>query len=246
MVIPFIFAALGLAVGSFGNVLILRLQSGESFGGRSRCMSCRRTLSWFELIPVLSYSYLLGKCRTCHAKISIQYPLVEAASALLFVFAVAVFPQNLLQAAATGVLLSFLLFACVFDARFQRIPDLFTIVIGIAALITVLCHGAILSSLFGAIVPFVWFGAQWVLSRGRYVGTGDIYLGAVLGFWLGFIGSIEMLMLSYIIGALTVLILLLMRAITFKKNRIAFAPFLATGAFLVFFGVRPWDILFPF
>jgi prepilin signal peptidase PulO-like enzyme (type II secretory pathway) len=79
----------GTAIGSFINVLALRYKEGEaifftkSIGGRSHCNSCKRTLVWYELIPLLSYIFLLGKCRTCKAKLNPQYPLIEAACGLL-------------------------------------------------------------------------------------------------------------------------------------------------------------------
>src|SRR3989338_4788174 len=80
-----IVALVGLAVGSFVNVLALRLLARETIRGRSRCPSCRRTLRWFELIPVLSYCMQRGRCRSCNSSISVQYPLIEVATAILFV-----------------------------------------------------------------------------------------------------------------------------------------------------------------
>src|SRR3989338_2787376 len=76
---------IGLSVGSFTNVLALRTLSATSMGGRSRCPSCRKTLRWFELIPVLSYCVQRGRCRSCNSSISVQYPLIEVATAILFV-----------------------------------------------------------------------------------------------------------------------------------------------------------------
>ena len=87
---------LGLAVGSFLNVVILRIQHGTSpWKGRSACMTCDKALAWSDLIPVISYLALGGYCRYCKEKISFQYPLVEGATALLFFLAYSVmFPLS--------------------------------------------------------------------------------------------------------------------------------------------------------
>src|SRR3989344_8472986 len=74
----------GLAVGSFLNVVVARYEKRETLGGRSRCPYCRHTLSWRELVPVLSFIALSGRCRYCRKKISLAYPLVELAVAAIF------------------------------------------------------------------------------------------------------------------------------------------------------------------
>ncbi len=78
-------ALVGAVIGSFGNVLILRIPEGESITGRSACPRCHRRIRWFDLIPVVSYVLLFGRCRGCKRRISAQYPLVEAATAVAFV-----------------------------------------------------------------------------------------------------------------------------------------------------------------
>src|SRR4051812_42460706 len=93
MVLSFVFGIFGLIIGSFLNVLILR-HGERSLGGRSACMSCGRTLKWFDLIPVFSWLALLGRCRTCKKKISVQYPIVEATTAILFAAVGSAFFQN--------------------------------------------------------------------------------------------------------------------------------------------------------
>src|SRR3989344_3846242 len=79
----FIFV-IGICIGSFLNVVILRLEKSENLGGRSYCPNCKHSLAWFDLIPVFSFLFLWGKCRYCHEKISIQYPTVEIITAVLF------------------------------------------------------------------------------------------------------------------------------------------------------------------
>lgn len=238
MLVPaLLFVLLGLAVGSFGNVLLVRLKSGESLGGRSHCISCHRTIPWYDLLPVVSYVILRGRCRKCHTHISLQYPLVEFGSAVLFLLALTLHRQDLLLAGALAVLFSFLFFACVFDARHQHIPDLFTAVIALAALVIVLWQGTLFRSLLGATWPLVWFGGQWALSRGRWVGAGDVLLAAILGFWLGMEGAVTMIVLSYMVGAIVVTALLVFRRLSLHQKRVAFVPFLATASLLAYSGV---------
>jgi leader peptidase (prepilin peptidase)/N-methyltransferase len=79
------FGILGLCMGSFLNVVILR-RGRRAFSGRSSCMSCAKTLAWYDLVPVVSWVFLRGRCRACGSSISIQYPLVEGATAILFAF----------------------------------------------------------------------------------------------------------------------------------------------------------------
>ena len=83
-IIALIFFTLGLIIGSFLNVVILRYNTGRSFGGRSACMTCQSELKAYELIPLFSFITLRGRCLSCKTKISIQYPLVEFATGLIF------------------------------------------------------------------------------------------------------------------------------------------------------------------
>ncbi|MFW5879649.1 MAG: prepilin peptidase, partial [bacterium] len=80
----FIFV-LGTVIGSFLNVVIYRFNTGRTIGGRSKCMNCGYQLKWYDLIPIFSWIFCLGKCRKCHSKISWQYPLVELGTGIIFV-----------------------------------------------------------------------------------------------------------------------------------------------------------------
>ena len=85
LLITIIFFVFGLIIGSFLNVVIYRINTTKSLGGRSACMSCSSQLSWYELIPLFSFIALLGRCKNCKTKISFQYPLVEFATGFIFV-----------------------------------------------------------------------------------------------------------------------------------------------------------------
>lgn len=233
-----LFAIFGLVFGSFGNVLIIRFANGESVRGRSHCMSCRKPLGIFDLVPVLSFALLGGRCRHCGAHISLQYPIVELLSASVFLLAAAAFPSSLSSAVLTAALLYFLLLASVFDALHQRLPDAFTLAIACIAFVLTAFFGDIFSSLLGVLLCLVWFGGQWLFTKGRAVGTGDIFLSSALALWLGFRGTIAMLLFSYMVGAIIILLLLALGVITMRQKRIAFGPFLAIGALLSFLGVQ--------
>lgn len=231
-----LFALAGLTFGSFGNVLIYRIHAHKPITGRSMCTSCRRTLSWFELFPVLSFLMLGGKCRTCHHRISVRYPLVELGSALLFVFAFTLHPADPALALVAAFVLYFLFLACVFDAGFQQIPDVFTLFIGVFAGLSVVMFGEFFSSLSGALVMFVWFGGQWLISR-KAVGTGDIFLATALGLYLGLQYAVMTLLFSYMAGAIILVVMILGKKIPLKQQRIAYVPFLALGVLLTLLGV---------
>lgn len=143
----FFFFVFGLAIGSFINVVSLRYQPGQKLfdfkilGGRSHCPHCQKQLSWYELIPVLSFIFQKGRCRSCHQKISFQYPLVEILSGLIFVFIPLSLAHNLhlttynfFQLLAIGCwLLIFTLFLLlsIIDFRHYIIPDSINLSLGI-------------------------------------------------------------------------------------------------------------------
>lgn len=236
------FVLLGLILGSFGNVLLFRIARGESVGGRSKCPHCHAVIHWYDLIPVVSFLLLRGHCRHCHRPISIGYPIVEVASGLAFLLAFHMSQNNLPVALLTGVLLWSALLAAIFDRKRQQIPDLFTGLIGGAALTLVfLGERPIGDALLGAALGCVWFGLFWILSRGKAVGSGDIFLAAALGVWLGLVGTIVMLLMSYIIGTVMIVFLLLFKIIPrVSHQHIPFAPFLALGALSAYLGVGDW------
>lgn len=229
--------AFGLAFGSFGNVLVYRIHAKKPITGRSMCPSCHHTLSWFELFPVLSFVFLRAKCLACHRPISAQYPLVECCVAALSILAFALHPESLIAGTLLACVLYFLFLACVFDASYQQIPDIFTILIGVLAVISLFFGADIISALLGSAFMFAWFGGQWLLSRGRAVGSGDIFLAAVLGLYLGLRYAVMTLIFSYMAGAIILIAMILLRKISAKKQRIAYVPFLALGVMLTLLGV---------
>lgn len=224
--VPF-FLALGAVFGSFGNVLVDRLPSGISLNGRSHCVGCKNVLRWWELMPVVSWVLLRGKCVRCSDPIPARFTMVEAASALLFLAAVYVTSFNVLLAVPVALALWAMLCIALIDYDTQAIPDVLTAVI-------VLCGIALRVQdqsvpLLAALIGGGFFGVQWLLSRGRWIGSGDVFLGTALGVLLG---TWQLMLLSlwfaYVLGLAVVVILLPFRRLT-ADTRLAFGPFIVAG-----------------
>jgi len=232
--ILFIFI-IGLIVGSFLNVVIWRLHSGEPIVfGRSQCPRCQAKLRPKDLIPLLSFIFLQGRCRYCRQPISWQYPLVEFATGLLFLLAYSCHPQPLIFF-RDAVLISILIVIFVYDLRWQLIPDQITIPAIILLFIFSLLLGSSLWLLiFSVLVGFGFFGLQYLVSSGRWIGGGDLRLGALMGATLGWPLLIVALLIAYIIGAAVSMILLILGKAK-AKTPIAFGTFLALGILIALF-----------
>lgn len=224
-----LFFLIGVCLGSFGNVLILRLPAGKGIGGRSACPGCGRTLKIREIIPILSFFLLRGRCRTCHRKISRQYPVVELISGLIFL--AALWNVHAIQyAILLALALWLLLLIAVMDMKFGVIADALTLPFIIIAAAYAAMNGIMIESLWAALLGAGFFGAQWLLSRGKWVGSGDILLAAGIGFLLGDIYLMAFsLWCAYIAGAIVAAILLA-RKKRMTKDTLSFSPFLALGA----------------
>jgi leader peptidase (prepilin peptidase)/N-methyltransferase len=229
----FVAAVIGACMGSFGNVLVDRLPAGESILGRSRCDGCKRVLSPFELVPLFSWLFLRAKCRTCGARIPARVPFVECFSALLAVFAV-YHAVSLPTIVALFVALWALLLIAVIDTRTRTIPDVLTFVAFVGALAYQwLATGTV--PVAAPIIAASFFGAQWLLSRGRWVGSGDILLAAATGMLVGTPqAALWLLMASYAIGANVAIVLILRKKLS-RGDMIPFGPFLVIAAYAVLF-----------
>ena len=234
---------LGLAAGSFLNVLILRTrQAASPWRGRSKCMSCGHALSWHELLPLASFLWLRGKCRHCRAALSWQYPLVEAGTAI--VFGLVAWRFGLTWLTVWGwVAASAMMAVAVYDARWSLLPDSFSIALAVAGAGFAAASRLPLADIgLGLAAGVAFFGAQYVLSRGRWVGSGDVLLGGALGLLLGWRMLGLSLLLAYLVGAVVASILLLMRRQK-AQGAIAFGPYLVAGAFTAWLwgpGIVDW------
>lgn len=225
----------GLCLGSFLNAVIWRLKNDRSICfGRSVCPDCGQKLSAAELVPLLSFGFQRGRCRHCHQKISWQYPLVELTVSGLFVLISYYhfgynFPVGFKEIAAwlKDLVISFLLTGIfVFDLKYYLIPDHFTIPgVLVAALLNLYLGVSWQSLAVGILVGSGVFAIQYLVSRGEWVGSGDIRLGALMGAVLGWPVIVPALFLAYFAGSIWAIGLL----ITGKKQWRSQLPF---GAFL--------------
>lgn len=246
---------LGAIIGSFLNVLVLRMRTGMSPAkGRSMCFSCGTQLTLFELIPVLSYVIQRGRCTSCEAKISIQYPLVELLTAMLFGavgymsfmrhgISVEFFVEILF-----GLILASLFVAiATYDIKHKIIPDGFVITLIVLGLMKLIADILLYDSgwstiwwrLLSAVVLFLPFFLLWFVSKGRWIGLGDGKLVFSFGILLPITSAISGIVIAFWIGAVFGLLLITLsrvRKYTYAmKSEVPFAPFLILGALIVYF-----------
>ena len=252
--IVFIFIFLfGLIIGSFLNCLIWRLHSKESIWGRSYCPKCRKQIAWYDNIPVLSYLILSGKCRKCHKIISWQYPVVELITGVLFMLAVIsnlkleiwnsyFFLEQitnyklLISIIKDWFLIAVMVIIFIYDLRWYLILDKITLPAAAIFLILNLILGiSWLTLLISAIIGSSFFLLQFVISRGKWIGGGDIRLGLLMGFALGRIDLLILaIMLAYFIGSIIGLSLIFAG----KKqwgSKVPLGVFLSSSTVLVIF-----------
>ncbi len=244
----------GTFIGSFLNVVIYRFNTGKSIArGRSICMSCNKTLHWHELVPVLSFLMQGGRCSKCSVRISYQYPLVELATGLIFAFLAYHFSFLLSFDIHTYVylltlymfLMSLLIVITVYDIRHKIIPDKLVYMFVIVSFISIFFNTSGLGPLF--VRPDVWdiaagpllalpFALLWLISKGRWMGLGDAKLILGIGFMLGLSQGIVALVISFWIGAIVSLLMLIAQRTQISlKTEIPFAPFLVLGVLITFF-----------
>ncbi len=223
------FILLGLIFGSFGSVLVMRLPEREGIGGRSKCPHCGTTLRVLSLIPIFSYLIQRGRCSECEARIAWLYPALEIASALLFVIALMT-STSLSGALLQAFILWTLLLIAAIDARTQTIPDALNLLLCFFGVLLVFHRGSV--DLLALIAGTGFLGIQWLLSHGRWVGSGDVFLMLGLGLVLPSVTHIILtLMIAYILGAFVAAILLATGR-TKLSNAVAFGPFIVMGAFV--------------
>ena len=225
----------GLAFGSFLNVVILRVRHQESFWhGRSCCPYCKKQLAWYDLIPVLSFVVLRERCRHCKKNISLQYPIVELWMGVVFVAISYLHWRNGVMITAELirdlVMVTLLTFIFIYDFLFYEI---ITNAVWASSFILFIC-----SLIFqwrswremavGIAVAGGFFLLQYSLSRGKWIGGGDISLGVFMGVSLGWPLTLIGLFFTYVVGALMSVVLILLKR---KKmtDRTPLGTYLAIG-----------------
>ena len=247
-VLIFIF---GLLWGSFFNVCIARLPQEQSVvWGRSKCPKCSALIPWFCNIPLLSYLALKGKCKACKNSISLEYPIIELVSGLMFLglFHHFGFSKELLSSL---IFCSSLLVVSVIDIHHQIIPDEISLPGIILGFVLSLWVGNItwIESLLGILVGggsflLVAWGYEKLAKR-EGLGGGDIKLLAMIGAWLGVQSILVVIVLSSLLGSIVGIAAMAFQKKDFK-TAIPFGPFLAVAAIAyLFFSHEIQSILFP-
>ena len=223
---------MGLFIGSFLNVLIYRIPRGESVvWPGSHCAQCEQALKPLDLIPMLSYLFLRGRCRYCGAKISLRYPLVELLTAVSFYLVYLQYGLTVWTAA--GCVLTAMLMVVTFtDIDEGIIPDVITYPGMLAGLGFAFFTIGIKSAFIGMIAFGVVFFLIALLSKGG-MGGGDVKLVAVIGAFVGPMNALLVFILSSLGGGLWAIVLLLLRQAG-RKTEVRFGPFLALAAYIVY------------
>ena len=238
---------LGIVVGSFLNVLIFRIPLKEDIAvERSHCMHCGHILSWYELIPLFSWIIQGGKCRACKKKISIQYPLVEALNAILWMAVVYIWGlqwETLLFCICSSILIVL----AVIDERTQEIPLGLNIAIAVLGVVRIVLSltgltystGPWYEYLIGACVVSGLFLLIVLITKGRGMGGGDVKLMAAAGLLLGWKHIILAMMIGCVLGSIIHLARMALSKKNKKEHVLAFGPYLAIGIYLtILFGNR--------
>lgn len=257
--LPLFIFVLGVSVGSFLNVVVLRFGFSETARTRSHCMHCDARIRPYDLIPVFSYLMLLASCRECGSRLTIQYPLVEITTGVLFVLALSHMPPfmsllPLVAFAAFLVFLSALVALVVYDMRHTLVPLPFIYVLSLSALIAAIAQSVfsysfqpLFDAMIGGAALFGFFFAIVAVTRGKGMGMGDGYVAGAAGLLLGLIRGMEAVMVGIWSATLLYLCLWLFSFLATRlgflgkgmsitrKTELPLVPFLAFGVILMLF-----------
>ncbi len=235
LILSIIIFLYGIVIGSFLNVLIYRLPRHENIATkRSHCMECGYQLKWYDLVPLFSYFFLRGRCRKCGTRISIQYPIVEAANGILYVLTFLRFGLTI-ETLLYCLMFSALLSLSLIDFRTFEIPvgfNIFILVLGITRVAT--DYKNWLLYVIGLVsVSFVLL-LIFLITKGRGIGGGDVKLMAATGLLLGW----KLNLLGFVFGCILGAIIHVIRMKVSKEGRtLAMGPYLSLGITIsVFFG----------
>lgn len=223
----FIFYGLvGLSIGSFLNVVIIRIPKSENISlPASHCVTCKHPLKWYHNIPVFSWVFLGGKCAFCKEKISIQYPIIEILTAFIFI-STAFIVGDIVETFIIATLFTMLLALSAIDFKYKAVPDN----ISIPALFVSLFVNDFLISLTDALILAGGFSllriiVSWVIKK-EAMGEADIIIAGIIGATLG----VEYGLVAIYISALIALPVFLI--VSKKGYELPFIPFLALGLYL--------------
>lgn len=249
-------AALGLVTGSYLNVVIHRLPRGTSTVlPRSACPFCGSLIAARDNLPLISFLWLRGRCRRCRSRISWRYPLVEAATALLFLLSYRLYGPapgrffgdgSWILAAAFGCLL---LALTMIDLEHLLLPDRLTLsglVAGVLLRPWLPWEGGPVDGMIGAAagagVLLAVYGGWYLIRRSEGMGLGDVKMLAMIGAFLGWRGVLDTLVVATLVAALVAIAAMLVGRLSLQ-HKIAFGPYLALGALLAMLGAASGGVL---
>ncbi len=249
-----LFFLIGICFGSFANVIVDRTENGKNINGRSKCDFCGYQLKWFDNIPIVSFLILKAKCRKCRKKLSWQYPAVELFTGIVFAISAwqlgvsQFFESPLFLVSSLLLMITAFLFVLVivWDLKYMIIPNELVIA---GIVVTILIFGIRffidpceifdwncfwVSGILGAVVMTGFFWILYAVSKGKWIGGGDVKLAVWLGLLIGLKMVYPALMIAYIVGVI-VAIFLIIRGKKGMKSQLPFGPFLILGAYVVVF-----------
>lgn len=248
----------GLIIGSFLNVVVLRYNTGKNFlHGRSLCFSCGKHLRWFELLPVISFLIQRGRCSSCKARISWQYPAVEFLTGVVFLLytlrSTVLLGESFLTLFFGLFVWAILIALSVYDIRHMIIPDSFLrifISLVLFRYLLFLNQGVVTPDMFynaiiSGLIVSIFFFFLWAVSNGRWIGFGDVKLSFGLVFSLGLPQGLSAVAFAFWSGALYALSKLFLARYGFIqlsggqktvtiKSEVPFGPFLVLGVFIAY------------
>lgn len=223
---------IGLIVGSFLNVVTIRFGTQtSSLVGRSACPHCHRALTWLDLVPIVSFLMLRGRCRSCQISIHWRYPFVELFTGLVTgaLWVVLPMPINLLSILAAWILIALM----VIDLEHMVLPDRGLVFLACVVLVMYAVDpttasprlaAALLGALVGVVLPLILI----LVSKGQGMGIGDLKFSAILGLWIGWPGVLVMWFVAVMSGAI-IGIFLMLTGLRRRTDAIPFGPFLVIG-----------------
>ena len=230
----------GITIGSFLNVCIFRIPLKEEVvKTHSHCMTCGYQLRWYDLIPLFSYLFLRGRCRKCHTKLSLQYPLVEGLNGALYLIVFLANGWNY-TSVVYCLLTSALIVLSVIDWRTMEIPNginLFILILGVAAVVLDWQHWK--EHVIGMFSVSLFLLLIYLITVGRGIGGGDVKLMFGAGLLLGWKEAIFAFILGCIIGSV---IHLIRMKVSGAEHRLALGPYLSIGIWIAaLWGQYPVD-----
>ncbi len=249
------FFGIGAIFGSFLNVFVDRGERRESLLGTSHCDFCNKKLKWFENIPVLGYFFVKGRCSKCKKKLSVQYPLVEFCLGLLFlaigfktgvILSFSFLLINFVDVVYFCMVVFLLVAVFLWDLKYMIIPNkiviagfVTTVIYNIFQYFQVSCSVFSLScfvteNILGSLLVGGFFYALFAISKGKWIGGGDVKIGFWLGLLIGWKHVYPFLLVTYVIGAVVAIVL-----VNFSKkgwkSQIPFGPFLVISSLIFLF-----------